>query len=615
MVMEEVTFLPVDVESWQRQVLSELRGRPLKKLDAHLPGGLAIRPLYTERPDTAIPSGVAGWERCQRHSGTTAGVADHIAEDLASGVEAIWLVPGPALDGVEDFRAALFGAHRIRLDASSNLAAAAVLLASDLSLTADGVRLSIDPLGSLASGTLQTGLEPAWGQLAEAVTGLSARLPGACAIGISTAPYHHAGATPQQELGIAAASLVETLRALEAAGIEPEAVAESLEWSMPMGRDVFLNIARLRALRALHAAIFSECGVSGSVARIHAFSAQSTLTARDPWVNLLRVTTHSYAAVLGGADSITAAALDTPSGGTSALGRRIARNTQIILDEECQLGQVIDPTRGSYYVESLTKTLLEGAWEQLQDTTARGGLSAVLLDGSLSAAIAESCSQLTAGLRTRRIPITGVSAFPILDQEPLPASVPAVAVAAAAYNGPTDLDALIEAARSGAALSALDAALRGTPPAITPLPMVREAAAFEALRDRVDGFIAAGNPRPRAFLANIGPRAAWTPRATFAANLLAAGGIAVTEDDGTGEAGAEDAAALLAERSRGSALSVICGTDAAYASHGPALVAALSGFTLLAGKAALPGVDRHIHLGCDAVAILTELLDVLGVTR
>jgi methylmalonyl-CoA mutase len=613
--MEEVTFSSIEVEVWQRQVLSELRGRPLEKLDARLPGGPTIRPLYTKRPDTAIPSGTAGWERCQKHDGAHPDVAAHIAEDLAGGIEAIWLVPGPALDGVADFEAALFGAHRVRLDAGGDgLAAAAVLLASELSLTSDGVRLGLDPLGALASGTLRTDLDTAWGQVAEAHAALS-QVPGARAIGLSSAPYHHAGATPEQELGIAAAGLVEVLRAMESAGIAPEAVAESLEWSMPMGRDVFLNVARLRALRALHAAILEQCGVSGSAARIHAFSAESTLTARDPWVNLLRVTTHSYAAVLGGADSITAAPLDAASGGAGALGRRIARNTQVILDEECQIGKVSDPTRGSYYVESLTKTLLEGAWAQLQAISAKGGLAAVLLDGSLAREIAESRGKLTAAIATREVPITGVSEFPILDQPLLPGAASVEPAVSEHYTGPVDLDSLITAARSGVRLSALAAALHGTPPDVTPLPVVREAAAFEALRDRIDAFVAAGHDRPKVYLANLGPRAAWTPRATFAANLLAAGGLAVIEDAGTQDAGPAEAAAQLAERSRGAAAAVICGSDATYVSHGPALVAALSGFTLLAGKTALPGVDRHIHLGCNAVAVLTELLDVLGVTR
>ncbi len=614
--MEEVAFPPVDVADWQQQVRDELRGGPLEKLADRLPGGLSIHPLYSERPAGAIPVGSAGWERCQKHDGAHRDVAAHIAADIAGGVEAIWLVPGGALDGVAELKAALTGVRRLRLDAGGDgLAAAATLLACDLPLEPAGVRLGLDPVGALASGSLCCDLDTAWSRVAALIDDLKTRLPGARAIGLSCAPYHHAGASPQQELGIAAAGLVATLRALESAGVAPEAVAASREWSVPMGRDVFLNIARLRALRALHAAILASCGVDGAVAEIHAFSASSTLTRQDPWVNLLRVTTHGYAAVLGGADSITTATLDAPIGGDSALGRRIARNTQIILDEECQLGQVIDPTRGSYYVESLTQTLLAEAWAQLQDIEARGGLAAVLLDGSLAAEITTVREQLRADIRRRRQPITGVSEFPILDQPPLSAPEAPAPAQAASYTGPTDLAALIEAAASGARTSALAAALRTASPPVPALPLFREADDFEALRDRVDALIATGRPRPAVFLANLGHRAAWTPRATFAASLLAAGGLEVIEDEGTADAGPEEAAAQLAARAGDAAVAVICGTDAAYASHGPALAAALPGLTLLAGRVALSGVDRQIHLGCDAVAVLTELLDVLGVPR
>ena len=87
--MKKVSFPPVEFEVWQRQVLKELRGRPLTTLDRVLPGGLTIRPLYTSRPDTAVPTGTPGWERCQKHSGHDPDVAEHIAADLAGGAAAI----------------------------------------------------------------------------------------------------------------------------------------------------------------------------------------------------------------------------------------------------------------------------------------------------------------------------------------------------------------------------------------------------------------------------------------------------------------------------------------------------------------------------------------------
>ena len=189
---------------------------------------------------------------------------------------------------------------------------------------------------------------------------------------------------------------------------------------------------------------------------------------------------------------------DDALGRPSDHGRRVARNTQLILQEESNLGRVIDPAAGSYYLERLTDELTRVAWGRFQHIEALGGIAAAVLDGSLAGQVAQTSAERAARIATRRDPITGVSEFPNLGEslpEPMPRS-----------------------RRSS-----------GAPPAaatvVTPLPVVGLADDFEALRSASDRFLAASGARPRVFLANLGPVAVHTARATFARNFLEAGGI------------------------------------------------------------------------------------------
>src|SRR5690606_38205176 len=151
------------------------------------------------------------------------------------------------------------------------------------------------------------------------------------------------------------------------------------------------TIAKLRAARRLWANLLGAVGVSGDAPApvLHVVEARRMLTRRDPWVNLLRTTAAVFAAGIGGADGVTAHPYDVLLGDPSDLGRRMARNTQILLQEESNLGRVIDPAGGSGYVESLTDELADLAWRLLQELESVGGMPAVLLDGTLAARIAD----------------------------------------------------------------------------------------------------------------------------------------------------------------------------------------------------------------------------------
>lgn len=622
----------VHIETWRAEVERELRGRSLDILNTTLPGGLTIQPLYTDadrRTDGGVPGEVpytrgsalwAPWHICPRHDDPRReALRSAIAADLDNGAEGIWLrfdrhvrgIGAPGEDGVTLYQDADYthvfadrdlSALHARLDAGSaalQVTERWMTLAQSqgASLQQTHLRLCMDPLSALmGDGQLPHPMATLWSQAAALVQLCTDELPLSRALTVSTAAVHGAGSDAPLELGVAMASLVATLR-----GLEPyhtlEDIAAQVEMSLPMGRDIFLNIARMRAMRTLWSHVLSHCGLENIPAPdIHAFSGPITLSRRDPWTNMLRVTTQTFSAIVGGAQRVTAAAFDEALGQPEQLGRRLARNTPLILRSESHIGQVTDPVGGSYYVESLTAQLIAKGWQHFQHIESQGGLAACLEHGWLAEQLQASWASRHTAIAHGRWPVTGVSRFPELAAAPL-----------------TRFQRLTEAEQQQ-----LNAPPRPHPtgPRCSPLPQHRDAAPFEALRDRAD---AASTPLV-VYLATLGPRAAWTPRANFAANLLATAGISTIEDPGASGDSSADVAAQLAQRATaaGATAVCICGTNAAYDTHGVAVATALqdTGLVLLAGKHSDElhdaGVDLFVHLGCNALAALDTLLTHLG---
>ena len=316
------------------------------------------------------------------------------------------------------------------------------------------------------------------------------------------------------------------------------------------------------------------------------------LTVIDPWVNLLRGTSASLGAVVGGADSLTVSAFDSAVGLPSDLGRRLARNTQLLLQDESGIGRVLDPAGGSYYVESLTDALAAEGWKQFQAIEAAGGLAAVLQSGSFQADVAATAAKRDKLISNRKQPITGVSEFPLIgERRPDSSSAPAADP------------------RPGLALT-------GEVTTVAPLKARRLAESYEAMRMAAE----AAAVTPTIFLANIGTGPSYVTRATFSSNLFATGGV-----DAVGDGGYADAdAAAAAFKASGARAAVICGTDAAYTeqavAYAQALKAAGAEFVYLAGRAGdakeqyeAAGIDDFVYMGVDVLSTLQRLHTKLGV--
>jgi methylmalonyl-CoA mutase len=297
------------------------------------------------------------------------------------------------------------------------------------------------------------------------------------------------------------------------------------------------------------------------------------------------------AAAFGGADAIGVLPFTWALGKPDRFALRIARNTQLVLQEESALGRVRDPAHGAWFVETLTADLAHRAWTLFQAIEAQGGMARALESGFMQDEIGSIASARADRIAHGHMELTGVSAFPLLAAdglvvEPHPAASPIV-------TGGTS---------------------------VVPLAARRLAEPFERLRATADAHLARVGRRPQVFLVTLGEMAVHAARTTWAKNFLAAGGIeTIASGDLTNSA---DAGKAFADS--GCTVACICSSDAIYAELAEATAGALKAAgakqVLLAG---LPkaqaralrqaGVDTFVFAGGDAVATLGQLHEVLDV--
>jgi methylmalonyl-CoA mutase len=576
-------------------------GAGVEKLAWTTPDGIRVQPLYAAEdveglPATGVPGSApyvrgdlaagnvpGGWDVRQQHALADPEAAKlSIMADLECGVSSIWLGLGPNGAPVSSLAAildeVLLDLAPVVLDAGPEAEAAAeafLALAADKGVAGDALlgTLGLDPIGLRA----RTGSGAPVDSVVPLATRVAKDFPHVKAVVVDATPVHEAGGSDAQELGFSLAAGVAYLRALTAGEVDVPTAARLLEFRYAATGEQFPTIAKLRAARRLWSRVLEASGADGPGQAQHAVVSPTMLTRRDPWVNMLRGTVSGFAAGVGGADAVTVPPFDSALGQSEPFSRRIARNTQTLLIEESHLARVIDPAGGSWYVEHLTDDLAQAAWAFFQEIEGAGGAVAALDSGLVAEKVAEVRAIREKGVATRKTPLTGVSEFPDLDEKPVER---------------TPLPAPVE--RGG-------------------LPLYRPAEAYEAYRDLSDALLAEKGERPQAFLATLGPLAAYTARAGFARNLLQAGGIAGPEAGPTESA--EDVAKAF--EGSGTPVAVICSTDKLYDERAEATAAALreagAAYVLLAGrpKEPVPGVDGYLFAGCDALAVIGDVYGAL----
>jgi methylmalonyl-CoA mutase len=674
-------FEPVSYEAWLKLVERDLAGAPFEKKLVKRVAGIDVQPLYVRKdaePDGAGWPGFSpytrgsyalggaemGWD--VRHEVASGDPSDNasesILESLNGEASSLALVldraaragtsehgkEGISIENVAELerllKDVLIDKIGISLDAGTTgfaLAAGLVSVARRKKVKLDALSGSfgIDPLGTLATfGSLPGSLETALSDAAEAARWASEHSPRMRALTVDVSAYHEAGADAALEVAIALASGIEYLRALTRAGLSVDQAAQQILFRFSVGRDFFVEIAKLRAARRTWARVVEAAGGSpeAQALALHARTSRRTKTQRDPWVNLLRGTAESFSAALGGADAITTESFDAVIGDSDEFANRMARNTQHVLRHEANVHRVVDPAGGSWYIESLTEQLAQKAWTKLQGLERAGGITRALFEGSLQQELKGLLEAERKAVETRRIGIVGVNEFPNVSEAAVTrpsadsARASERAKQAAEHSGEA-LAALdttpgarftsaIESAEQGAAFSALRAALAsGSPSRATALLRERLAQPFESLRDRSDRALEKHGQRPRAFLANLGPIPEHKARAGYAQNFVEAGGfLALTN---LGFASAELAAEAFKES--GAEVAVLCGSDTVYAElaipTARALQKAGARAIVLAGspgehEAAYreAGVTDFIYVGVNAVDTLRSLLERTG---
>lgn len=656
-----------DLEAWRERARRDLAGAPLERLLSRTRDGLAVEPLYTADNAAVDPASAelpgappflrgAGaavdrgrWQICPRiDAPTIEAAAEDVRVDLGRGADGLWIrldeatMAGDRGDagvrsGVEVERADDLG----RLLAGVDLAATEVVIEAGVAALPVGLAL-VDMVESrggdrrslraavggdlLATAAMRGGLgvdlEGAYGDLARWTAWAAAEAPAMRTVILSTIPFADAGASAAEELAILLCGGLEALRRLERAGLGVDVVGPRVLAAISIGRDLLLEVAKVRAARLLWARMIAACGggPAAQALRIHGEGAWRELTRVEPWVNLLRGATQASAGAIAGVWSMSTQPFTAAIGEADADARRLAINTQLLLREESHLDRVIDPGGGAYAIESLTDAIARAAWARVQAIEGEGGLAAAISTGSIQARIAGQAQAQAQAVAAGREPITGVSRFASLG-----APAPVVSTREAAVRGkraPENIVPLGVRGRGEEPIAAIQAALRagaslraivgahGLAFTVPALGRRRLAADFESLREA--GALALP-------LLCVGALAAIKPRIDFMRALLASGGLAAA-----GEAiHPGPAEALAAFQAAPAPAVVLCAADPDYPALVPALIPGLraAGARLIAvaGRprdqvAALEaaGVDLFFALGADALEPLRQVRKVLS---
>lgn len=375
----------------------------------------------------------------------------------------------------------------------------------------------------------------------------------------------NAGSTISQELACALAMGVEYLSAANAQGINAGVIAPRMKFNFAVSSNYFMEIAKFRAAKMLWAKIVEAykpectcencecapqqttgctccstnvCTCAGKM-NIHAVTSVWNKTLYDPYVNMLRTQTEAMSAVIGGVNSLTV----LPFVGNQSLtplaepaqefSERIARNQQSLLKDECHFDKIVDPSAGSYYIETLTDKIADSAWAIFLEIQDKGGFVEAFKAGFIQAQIEKSAATRNKNIATRRENLLGVNQFPNFNE-------------------------MITEDVSECAFKAVNKKTEGA--IAEPLHIYRGAQAFELLRYNTDAY-AKSNGRPKAFMLTIGNLTFRKARAQFACNFFACAGFEVIDNNGF----ASIDEGVKAAKESGAQIVVICSSDDEYA--------------------------------------------------
>ncbi|MCK5884402.1 MAG: acyl-CoA mutase large subunit family protein [Bacteriovoracaceae bacterium] len=510
--------------------------------------------------------------------------------------------------------------------------------------------IPLDPIGVLSkTGELPISIDDAYDMMLSHHAFAKKNCPQLESLMVCTNTYHNGGASATQELAYSVATATEYIRNIlkRAPETDINELVSSFRFSVGLGGNFFMEIAKLRAFRLLWSKVAKAFGASDeAVAKstLFAKSAMWNKTVYDPYVNMLRGTTEAFAAVVGGVNALHIAPFDAPIRQSDEFSRRIARNTQIILAEECEMAKVIDPAGGSWYIEWLTDQVARKAWDEFQVIEKGGGMYAALKEGTIQKEIELVADEKIKSLAKRKEVLVGSNMFPNATEELIVPRTPDFAglkakrtkeVKAVKSEDALLLDKLdeiksghfcstlaTEAIELGATYGQICSKLKAIDHAKAhPVRERRLAEIYEELRNASSAFEKSNGEAPKIFQANLGKSRFYRARADWTAAFFQTGGF-VVEGDKDFETVEETVEAAMASKAK---IVVLTSSDTKYAEEAEnfaralkakgsnihLIVAGMPGDKEDAWKAA--GVNDFVNVRVNNYEMNRDLLTHIGV--
>ncbi|MFD1193266.1 methylmalonyl-CoA mutase [Seohaeicola saemankumensis] len=461
-------------DAWRDLAQKELRTRPIEDLTWKTLEGIEVQPLYTEEDVKALPHlgslpGIAPFTRgvkatmyagrpwtIRQYAGFSTAEESNAfyRKALAAGQQGVSVAfdlathrgydsdhprvvgdvgkAGVAIDSVEDMKILFDGIPLDKVSVSMTMNGAVIPILASFIVT--GEEQGHDR--AVLSGTIQNDIlkefmvrntyiyppEPSMRIISDIIQYTSDEMPKFNSISISGYHMQEAGANLVQELAYTLADGREYVRAAIAAGMDVDKFAGRLSFFFAIGMNFFMEAAKLRAARLLWHRIMAEFeprNPQSSMLRTHCQTSGVSLQEQDPYNNVIRTAYEAMSAVLGGTQSLHTNALDEAIALPTEFAARIARNTQLILQEETGITNVIDPLAGSYYVESLTHELAEKAWALIEEVEAMGGMTKAVASGMPKLRIEETAATRQARIDRGTEVIVGVNKYRKDKEDPI----------------------------------------------------------------------------------------------------------------------------------------------------------------------------------------------------
>ncbi|MEE1555846.1 MAG: methylmalonyl-CoA mutase, partial [Alphaproteobacteria bacterium] len=382
---------------------------------------------------------------------------------------------GVAIDSVEDMKILFDGIPLDKMSVSMTMNGAVLPTLASYIVAAEEQGVSPDKL----AGTIQNDIlkefmvrntyiyppSPSMRIVSDIIGYTSANMPKFNSISISGYHMQEAGATCVQELAFTLADGLEYVRTAVDSGLDIDKFAGRLSFFFCMGMNFFMEIAKLRAARILWARIvrqFDPKDPKSLMLRTHCQTSGVSLTAQDPYNNVIRTAYEAMSAVLGGTQSLHTNSFDEAIALPTEFSAKIARNTQLILAEETGVTKVVDPLAGSYYIESLTNSLAEAAWELIQEVEGMGGMTKAVEAGMPKMQIEAAAARKQARVDRGEEVIVGVNKYQSDDDDHFEVrEIDNSAVRTAQVAGLEKMRASRDEAATKAALDSLEAGARG----------------------------------------------------------------------------------------------------------------------------------------------------------